>query len=185
VASKQHNSVLAHLVDQLIELQTRRTPNAQLAKPDGMSSTCPSGTTADENGLGCDRWTYAVVRLNGAKSPRMSLTLDASENNRLSPSLRRGAREGDFRNCRILTSHGGRRPSWKCCIHGAAEKCGLGFYFSDTTKKWGPVLALFARAGTVLPRACRLRPDLPDPSGKPAEARDRRDCYTFLNPWPT
>ena len=38
------------------------------------------------------------------ESPRMSLTLDAVENNRLSPSLRRGAREGDFRDLCILTS---------------------------------------------------------------------------------
>jgi hypothetical protein len=43
------------------------------------------------------------------KSPRMSLILDALENNRLSPSLRRGAREGDFRDLCILTSHGRRR----------------------------------------------------------------------------
>lgn len=32
------------------------------------------------------------------ESPRMNLTLDAVENNGLSPSLRRGAREGDFRD---------------------------------------------------------------------------------------
>jgi hypothetical protein len=35
----------------------------------------------------------------------MSLTLDAVENNGLSPSLRRGAREGYFRDLCILTSH--------------------------------------------------------------------------------
>ena len=39
-------------------------------------------------------WSFALVE---PKSPRMSLTLDAVENNRLSRSLRRGAREGDFR----------------------------------------------------------------------------------------
>src|ERR1700758_991744 len=38
------------------------------------------------------------------ESPRMSLTLDAVENNGLSPSLRRRAREGDFRDLCILTS---------------------------------------------------------------------------------
>jgi len=55
------------------------------------------------------------------ESPRMSLTLDAVENNRLSPSLRREAREGDFRDLCILTSHGGRRQPWKFCIRGAAD----------------------------------------------------------------
>jgi hypothetical protein len=47
-----------------------------------------------------------VVGLSGAKSPWMSLTLDAFENNRLLPSLLRGAREGDFFHSCILTSHG-------------------------------------------------------------------------------
>ena len=51
-------------------------------------------------------WSFALLE---PKSPRMSLTLDAVENNRLSPSLRRGAREGDSRDLCILTSHGGRR----------------------------------------------------------------------------
>src|SRR5213082_1557620 len=69
-----------------------------------MSSTCPfRGTTADENELGCYRRgrmsSSALVEL---KSPRMSLALDAVENNGLSPSLRRGAREGDFRDCASL-----------------------------------------------------------------------------------
>lgn len=48
--------------------------------------------------------------LMGPESPRMSLTLEAVENNGLSPSLRRGAREGDFRDLCILAWHGGRRP---------------------------------------------------------------------------
>jgi hypothetical protein len=47
-----------------------------------------------------------VVGLSGAKSPWMSLTLDAFENNRLLPSLLRGAREGDFFHSCILTSRG-------------------------------------------------------------------------------
>ena len=69
------------------------------------------GTTAYENGLGCQKpWTrmrsFALVE---PRSPRMSSTLDAVENNGLSPSLLRGAREGDFRDLCILTSHGGRR----------------------------------------------------------------------------
>src|ERR1700758_4797508 len=55
------------------------------------------------------------------ESPRISLTLDAVENNRLSPSLRRGAREGDFRDLYILTSHGGKRQPWKFCIRGAVR----------------------------------------------------------------
>jgi len=50
----------------------------------------------------------------------MSLTLDAVTHNRLSPSLRRGAREGDLRIV-ILTSHGGRRQPWKFCMRGAAD----------------------------------------------------------------
>jgi len=54
-------------------------------------------------------WSFALVE---PKSPRMSLTLDAVENNALSPSLRRGAREEDFRDLYILTSHGGRRQPW-------------------------------------------------------------------------
>ena len=62
-----------------------------------------------------------VVGLSGAKSPWMSLTLDAIKNNRLSPSLRRRAREGDFRDLCILTSHGGRRQSWKFYMRGAAD----------------------------------------------------------------
>ena len=62
--------------------------------------------------------SFALVE---PKSPRMSLTLDAVENNGLSPSLRRGAREGDFRDLCILTSHGGRRPPWKFCIRGAVD----------------------------------------------------------------
>jgi len=61
-------------------------------------------------------WSFALVE---PKSPRMSLTLDAVENNGLSPSLRRGAREGDFRDLCILTSRGGRRQPWKFCIRGA------------------------------------------------------------------
>jgi hypothetical protein len=52
-----------------------------------------------------------VVGLNGAKSPWMSLTLDAFENNGLLLSLRRGAREGDFCHSCILTS-GGRGESY-------------------------------------------------------------------------
>ena len=56
-------------------------------------------TTADENELGYQRrrrmWSSALVE---PESPRMSLTLDAVENNGLSPSLRRGAREGGFRD---------------------------------------------------------------------------------------
>src|SRR5437868_4750600 len=88
-----------------------------------MSSTCLfGGTTANENGLGCQcrgrRWSSALVE---PKSPRMSLILDALENNRLSPSLRRGAREGDFRDLCILTSHGRRRLLWKSCTRGAAD----------------------------------------------------------------
>ena len=47
-------------------------------------------------------WSFALVE---PKSPRMSLTLDAVENNGLSPSLRRGAREGDFRDLCILLGH--------------------------------------------------------------------------------
>src|SRR5579872_893359 len=95
----------------------------QLTLSDGMSSTCLFwGTTEDENRLGCHRrgrmWSSALME---PKSPRMSLALDASENNGLSPSLRRRAREGDFRDCRILTSHGGRRQQWKCCIRDAAD----------------------------------------------------------------
>jgi hypothetical protein len=62
-----------------------------------------------------------VVSLSGAKSPWMSLTLDAIKNNRLSPSLRRRAREGDFRDLCILTSHGGRRQPWKSYMRGAAD----------------------------------------------------------------
>src|SRR5215470_10140874 len=81
-----------------------------------------SSTTGYENGLSCrEPWTYVVVGLSGAKSPWMSLTLDAVKNNGLSPSLRRGAREGDFRNPCILTSHGGRRQQWKSYMHGAAD----------------------------------------------------------------
>ncbi len=73
------------------------------------------GTTAYETGLGY--WRRGRMRsfaLVEPESPRMSLTLDAVENNRLSPSLRRGAREGDFRDLCILTSHGGRsmRSPW-------------------------------------------------------------------------
>src|SRR5579859_4842264 len=87
-----------------------------------MSSTCLFwDTTADENELGYQRrrrmWSSALV---APESPRMSLTLDAVENNGLSPSLRRGAREGDFRDLCILTSHGGRRQPWKLCTCGAA-----------------------------------------------------------------
>jgi hypothetical protein len=55
-------------------------------------------------------WSLALVE---PKSPRMSSTLDAVENNRLSPSLWRGAREGDFRDLCILTSHGGGSQPWK------------------------------------------------------------------------
>src|ERR1700755_1529251 len=88
-----------------------------------MSSTCPfRGTTANENGLGCQRrgrtWSWALVE---PESQRMSLTLDAVENNGLSPSLRRGAREGVFRDLCILTSHGGRRQSWKFCTRGVGD----------------------------------------------------------------
>ncbi len=63
-------------------------------------------------------WSFALVE---PTRPRMSLTLDAVKNNGLSPSLRRGAREGDFRDLCILTSHGGRRQPWKSCIRGAAD----------------------------------------------------------------
>jgi hypothetical protein len=63
-------------------------------------------------------WSFALVE---PKSPQMSLTLDAVENNRLSPSLRRGAREGDFRDLCILTSHGGRRQPWKFYIRSAVD----------------------------------------------------------------
>jgi len=58
--------------------------------------------------------------LEEPKSPRMSLTLDAVENNGLSPSHRKGAREGNFRDLCILASHGGRRQPWKFCVRGAA-----------------------------------------------------------------
>jgi hypothetical protein len=76
-----------------------------MTKPDGMSSTCLLGTTDYENWSRLtEPRTYVVVGLNGAKSPWMSLTLDAFENNGLSLSLRRGAREGDFRYSCILTS---------------------------------------------------------------------------------
>ena len=51
----------------------------------------------------------------------MSLTLDAIKNNGLSPSLRRGAREGDVRDLCILTSYGGGRQPWKFCTRGAAH----------------------------------------------------------------
>jgi hypothetical protein len=61
-------------------------------------------------------WSFGLVE---PKSARMSLTLDAVEYNGLSPSLRRGAREGDFRDLCILTSRGGRRQPWKFCIGGA------------------------------------------------------------------
>ena len=75
---------------------------------------------ANENELGwAEPWTYEVVRLSGAQQP--SFTLDAVENNGLSPSLRRGAREGDFRDLCILTLHAGMRQSWKSCIRGAAD----------------------------------------------------------------
>src|ERR1700758_2182933 len=68
-----------------------------------MSSTCLFGTTDYENGSRlAEPWTHVVVGLNGAKSPGMSLTLDAFENNGLSLSLRGGAREGDFRSSCIL-----------------------------------------------------------------------------------
>jgi len=95
----------------------------RLLLTDGMSSTCLfGGTTANENGLGCQcrrrRWSSALVE---PKSPRMSLILDALENNRLSPSLRREPREGDFRDLCILTSHGRRRLLWKSCTRGAAD----------------------------------------------------------------
>ena len=59
-------------------------------------------------------WSFALVE---PKSPRMSLTLDAVENNALSPS-ERGAREGDFRDLYILTSHGGRRQPWNTLSTG-------------------------------------------------------------------
>ena len=64
------------------------------------------GTTAYENGLRCEsRGRMRSSALMEPKGPRMSLTLDAFENNRLSPSLWRRAREGDFRDMRILTSY--------------------------------------------------------------------------------
>lgn len=48
-----------------------------------------SSTTANENGLGCrSRGRMRSVALVERESPRMSLTLDAVENNGLSPSLR-------------------------------------------------------------------------------------------------
>jgi len=41
-----------------------------MTKSDGMSSTCLSGTTANENELGwAEPWTYEVVRLSGAQEP--------------------------------------------------------------------------------------------------------------------
>ena len=65
------------------------------------------GTTAYKNELGWQsRGRMRSFALVEPKSPRMSLTLDAVEHNGLSPSLRRGAREGDFRDLCILTSHG-------------------------------------------------------------------------------
>src|SRR5579859_4021301 len=104
-----------------IRLSIRQDMCCEMTRTDGMSSTCLFwDTTADENELGYQRrrrmWSSALV---APESPRMSLTLDAVENNGLSPSLRRGAREGDFRDLCILTSHGGRRQSWKFCIRGA------------------------------------------------------------------
>ena len=52
----------------------------------------------------------------------MSLTLDAIKNSGLSPSLRRGAREGEVRDLCILTSYGGGRQTWKFCTRGAAHR---------------------------------------------------------------
>lgn len=42
-------------------------------------------------------WTHVVVSLIGTKRPWMNLTLDAFDNNGLLRSLRRGARQGNFR----------------------------------------------------------------------------------------
>jgi len=62
-----------------------------------------------------------VVGLNGAKSPWMSLTLDAFENNGLLLSLRRGAREGDF-------SHS--------CIHGdSGYSAGEKYFVSEQEQR--------------------------------------------------
>src|ERR1043166_5625819 len=89
----------------------------------GMSSTCSIwNTTGYENrGRLAEPWTYVVVGLNGAKSPWMSLTLDAFKNNGLLLSLRRGAREGDFCHSCILTSRGRGESLWKPRIRGAAD----------------------------------------------------------------
>ena len=58
-------------------------------------------------------WSFALVK---PTSPRMSFTLDAVENDGLSPPLQREAREEDFRDLCSLSSHGGRRQPWKFCI---------------------------------------------------------------------
>ena len=71
--------------------------------------------------------SFALVE---SKSPQMSSTL-AVENNGLSPSLRRGTREGDFRDLYILFVSA---VLWAGCEHTRSERVGRSITRNRTDK---------------------------------------------------